>query len=165
MVGWMDGRVHGQGNSRSGLCAVPLVSTPTPRRVEEGREWTRAFGALPCEKRQYSRTRRIIARSWGLLVTDPEAPLPHLLSPSSIRELLFSLRAMSSPDVLAAEALQRPRPQPSELLAQWQRYFGDPLLSLAALQADAHEGTLHDKRGLRSLSWRVRTALAHVFGW
>ena len=62
----------------------------------------------------------------------------------------------SSPDELAVRALQRPRPPPAQLLDEWQRYFADPLLSLAALKADAEQGVLHDKRGLRSLSWRVR---------
>ncbi|GAA5902723.1 hypothetical protein JCM8208_007049 [Rhodotorula glutinis] len=60
----------------------------------------------------------------------------------------------ASPDELAVRALQRPRPRPDQLLNEWQRYFADPLLSLAALKADAEQGVLHDKRGLRSLSWR-----------
>ncbi|GJN87110.1 hypothetical protein Rhopal_000055-T1 [Rhodotorula paludigena] len=51
-------------------------------------------------------------------------------------------------------APQRPRPTQAELLERWERYFADPLLSLAVLRGEAEQGTLEDKRGLRSLSWR-----------
>lgn len=59
-------------------------------------------------------------------------------------------------------APQRLRPTQAELLEQWERYFADPLLSLAVLRGEAEQGTLDDKRGLRSLSWRVRPRLCAV---
>ena len=69
--------------------------------------------------------------------------------------LLFSFPAM---ETLAA------RPSAATLLAQWDSFYSNPLLSSAQLASDAIAGRI-SQRGLRSLHWRVSiSSLFHCIG-
>lgn len=69
------------------------------------------------------------------------------------RDLVFSTPLAM--DAVGVAPLSE-RPSPETILAQWESFYANPLLSSSQLSSEAIAGRI-PQRGLRSLHWRVST--------